>query len=322
VAEAPGVSPDKLQPRIRETTKRMCIIYLGLTATQMVLLKLGGMNYFDAVNHSFTTMATGGFSTKSASIAHFDTPFLQYVIIAFMFLGGTNFTLTYFALKFDFKKIVRNEEFRFYITIIASFTIVVAVSIYLVTKNPAEQTFREALFQTVSILTTTGYTSADYTKWTPFVTIIIFVLMFIGACSGSTSGGVKIIRHLILFKNSKLELKRLLHPSAVIPVRFNKKAIPRDITFNILAFIMIYFFFFGVGSIVMGLFGVDFETAIGAAAASLGNVGPSLGLAGPSHSYSFMPDPGKWFLAFLMLLGRLELFTVLMLFTPYFWIKQ
>ncbi len=322
LAEAPGISPDKLQPRIRETAKRLWIIYLGLTLAEIVLLKLGGMEIFDAINHGFTTMATGGFSIKQASIGHYENPFIHYVIITFMILGGTNFTLTYFALKFNFRPIQKNEEFRFYIALILLFTLAVALTIYSVSGSDLEQSFRYGLFQVVSIMTTTGYTTADYTQWTPILTVIFFILMFAGASAGSTSGGIKIIRHLILFKNSQLELKRLLHPSAVIPVRFNKRAIPRDITFNILAFVMIYFFVFATGSIIMGFISGDFETAIGSAAACLGNVGPALGSVGPSQSYSHLPDVGKWFLCFLMLLGRLELFTVLLLFTTYFWQKQ
>jgi len=319
VAEAPGISPDKLQPRIQETAKRLWMIYVGLTFTEFILLRLGGMTYFDAINHSLTTMATGGFSTKQDSIAHFANPFIHYVIIVFMFFAGTNFTLIYFGLKGKFRNIWKSEEYRFYSILILSFSILVAISVYFVSDNNLENSFRLAAFQVVSVISTTGYVTGDYTAWSPFLTILFLVFMFIGASAGSTAGGVKVVRHLILLKNSILELKRQLHPSAVIPVRLNGKAIPPDINFNILAFIMLYITVFAAGSIIVASMGIDFRTSIGAVATSLGNIGPGIGNVGPVHNFSFLPEAVKWFLAFLMLLGRLELFTVLMLLSPYFW---
>lgn len=321
VAEAPGVSPDKLKPRIQDTAKRLWLIYIGLTFLQMILLMFGGMSFYDAINHSMTTMATGGFSTKNSSAAEF-SPFIQYVIILFMLIAGTNFTLTYFITKFRFKKVLANEEFRYYVIFVLLYAVIISLIIFNVSENSYEKSFRDALFQVVAIVTTTGYVSADYTQWTPFVTMIIFILMFFGASAGSTAGGVKIVRHVILIKNSILELKRQLHPSAIIPVRFNGKAVSQDITFNILAFIMIYLAIFATGVIVMSAFGVDFLTSIGAVATSLGNIGPGVGSVGPVDNFAHLPQFSKWFLAFLMLLGRLELFTVLMLFTPYFWRKM
>ncbi len=322
VAEAPGISPDKLQPRIKETAKRLWYIYLGLTLAEMVLLWAGGMTFYDAINHALTTMATGGFSTKNASIAYFDSPFIQYVIIVFMFLAGTNFTMSYFILKGYFKKVIENEEFKYYCLFTVVISLLVGLTVYFVTDHGFEQAFRDGLFQVVSIITTTGFVSADYTVWTPFLTVLFFMLMFFGASAGSTAGGVKIVRHIILVKNSILELKRQIHPSAVIPVRFNGKAVSRDITFNILAFIMIYFSIFGVGSIIIAATGVDFMTAVGAVATCLGNIGPGVGSVGPVNNFAHLPDLAKWILSFLMLVGRLELFTVLMLFTPYFWRKH
>mgnify|MGYP000020583708 CR=1 FL=1 len=319
VAEAPGISPDKLQPRIKETAKRLWMIYLGLTLAETALLWLGGMNFYDAINHALTTMATGGFSTKNASIAYFTSPFIQYVIIIFMFLAGTNFTMTYFALHKNFKKVLDNEEFRVYSGLVIVTSIVVGLVIFNVTDDGFEKSIRDGLFQVVSVVTTTGYITEDYTAWAPFVTVLFVVLMFIGASAGSTAGGVKVIRHSILIKNSFMELKRQLHPKAVIPVRLNGKAVSQDITFNILAFIMIYIAIFAAGSMVMGMFGADFDTAIGSVATCLGNIGPGIGEVGPVDNFAGISAPGKWLLAFLMLLGRLELFTVLMLFTPYFW---
>lgn len=319
VAEAPGISPDKLQPRIKETAKRLWLIYLGLTITETLLLWVGGMTFYDAINHGLTTMATGGFSTKNASIAYFTSPFIQYVIITFMLLAGTNFTMTYLILHKDFKKVLNNEEFRFYMGFCFVIALMVTAVIYGLGLESLEKSFRDALFQVVSVITTTGYITADYTSWTPFLTLLFVIMLFFGASAGSTAGGVKIVRHVILIKNSFMELKRQLHPNAVIPIRLNGKAVSREITYNILAFIMIYISIFAMGSIAMGVLGADFETAIGATATCLGNVGPGIGNVGPVDNFASISAPGKWLLSFLMLVGRLELFTVLMLFTPYFW---
>ncbi|MFK7953752.1 MAG: TrkH family potassium uptake protein [Ekhidna sp.] len=321
VAEAPGISPDKLQPRIKETAKRLWIIYIGLTATELVLLWAGGMTFFDAINHSLTTMATGGFSTKNASVAYFHDPFIQYVIIFFMFLAGTNFTMTYFGLHGQFKKVLNNEEFRFYLIFSFVVSITIGCIIYSLGHDTLEKSIRDALFQVVSLVTTTGFVTHDYTSWTPFITLIFFLLMFTGGSAGSTAGGVKLVRHILLIKNSVIELKRLLHPSAIIPVRFNGKAVSRDITFNVLAFIMIYILIFCIGSLAVSAFGLDFKTSLGAVATTLGNIGPGIGQVGPVDNFAYLPTGVKWILSFLMLLGRLELFTIMILFTPYFWRK-
>lgn len=318
-AEAPGITPDKLKPRIKETAKRLWLIYLGLTLLEMVFLMFGGMTFFDAINHALTTMATGGFSTKQDSIAHYNSSYIEYVIVLFMFLAGTSFTITYFGLKGKFQKLWNNEEFRTYLFIVILFSVIIGVSIYFVTDYSIQNSFRQSIFQVVSIITTTGFVSSDYTMWTPFLTMFFFIMMFMGGSAGSTAGGVKIVRHIVLFKNSFLEMKRQLHPSAIIPVRLNKKAINQDITFQVLAFMMIYFSIFATGCIIVSLTGVDFITAVGSVATSLGNIGPGLGSVGPVDNFSHMPDFTKWFLGFLMLLGRLELFTVLILFTRFFW---
>ncbi len=325
VAEAPGISPDKLQPRIKETAKRLWYIYLGLTAAETILLWVGGMSFYDAINHALTTMATGGFSTKNASIAHYSSPFIQYVIILFMFLAGTNFTMTYFGLHGKFKKVIANEEFKSYVLTCLILAFGIAFTIFFLEDSSFEKSFRDSLFQVVSFITTTGYTTIDYTGYAPFITLLFFVLLFFGASAGSTAGGVKLVRHIILIKNSFLELKRQIHRSAIIPVRLNQRAVSRDIVFNILAFIMIYIVIFASGSIILAMFGVDFVTAVGAVATCLGNVGPGFGPeesgVGALSDFAHLPSPGKWLLSFLMLLGRLELFTVLILFTPYFWRK-
>jgi trk system potassium uptake protein len=321
VAEAPGISPDKLKPRIRETAIRLWLIYVILTSVEMILLLIGGMSFYDAINHSLTTMATGGFSTKNASIAHFTNPFIHYVIIIFMFLAGTNFTLTYFGLHGQAQKIWKNEEFRFYFIFTMIFGIIIALAIKGLAPGTFEAAFRASLFSVVSIISTTGYITMDYTAVHPFLTVVFFMLMFIGASAGSTAGGVKVIRHVLLLKNSILELQRLIHPNAVLPVRINNKAVSKDITFNVLAFMIIYFMVFATGSVIMSMLGVDFTTSLGSVATAIGNIGPGIGSVGPVNNFAHIPLAGKWVLSFLMLLGRLELFTVLILFTPYFWRK-
>ena len=322
VAEAPGVTPDKLKPRITDTAKRLWLIYLGLTVTEAILLLLGGMSFFDAVNHALTTMATGGFSTKQDSIAHFTSPFIQYVIIIFMFLAGTNFTLTYFGLHGKLKKVWENEEFRYYFRLTIGFAVLITIVVYVVTGDDFESAFRDSLFQLVSIITTTGYVTADYTSWAPLLTVMFFMFMFVGASAGSTAGGVKVVRHIILLKNSVMELRRQLHPSAVLPVRLNKRAVTTEITFNVMAFMIIYFMVFALGAVFISSLGYDFNTSIGAVATCLGNIGPGFGKVGPVDNFAFISNGGKWILSLLMLLGRLELFTVLILFTPYYWTKH
>lgn len=318
-AEVPGITKDKLHPRVRETAKRLWGIYVIFTLTEMILLLIGGMNLFDAINHSFTTMATGGFSTKNANTAYFTSPFIQYVFIVFMLLAGMNFTIHYLAFhgRFEFTKI--NTEFRFYISFIAIVTVVIAV-IHLAHVNfNIEESFRQALFHVTSLVTTTGFVSSDYENWAPFSRMFFFTLLFIGGCAGSTGGGIKFARHYLLIKNSSLELKRLIHPRAIIPVRFNGKAVGADIILNVQAFFIFYIGITVLGSIVLSFFGLDFITAAGAVSTCIGNVGPGIGAVGPLNNFAELPDMVKWILSFFMLLGRLELFTVLLIFTPAFW---
>ncbi len=322
VAEAPGISAEKLKPRIKDTAKRLWLLYVGLTVLEAILLMAGDMPFFDAVNHSLTTMATGGFSTKNDSIAHFNSPYIHYVITFFMFTAGTSFTLTYFILKRKFKKVLGNEEFIFYLFFIIIVSIILTGFVHSSTIHPFEKNFRNTLFQVVSIVTTTGFVTEDYTAWSPLITMAFFALLFIGGMAGSTAGGIKIVRLIVLFKNSFLEMKRQLHPNAVIPVRLNNRAIQGELTYHVLAFTMIYFLIFSLSSIVMAWVGLDFPTALSAVATSLGNVGPGIGGVGPLSNFSEIPVVGKWILSFLMLLGRLELFTVLILFTPFFWKRE
>ena len=331
-AEAPGPSADKLHPRITDTAKRLWLIYFGYTIAETILLKVAGMSFFDAINHSMCTLSTGGFSTKNASVAYWNgQPVIQYIIIAFMFLAGTNFVLSYFAFKGKVQKIFKDEEFKLYFKFIAIFTIIAALIIYFkadpsissiehpMVWGEAESAFRHSLFQVLAIITTTGFVTADYTLWTPFLMVFFFGIMFLGGSAGSTSGSVKVVRHLLLIKNGFLEFKRALHPNAVLPVRYNNKAVTGDIIFNILAFFILYMLSFIVGALVFSMMNIDFESSIGLAASSLGNVGPALGDFGPVSNYANLPSIGKWWCSFLMLIGRLELFTVLILFTPFFW---
>lgn len=320
VAEMPGITPDKLHPRITATAKRLWGIYVLFTLVEVLLLWAGDMNLFDSICHSFATMATGGFSTRNNSIAAF-SPYSQYVIILFMILAGTNFTLHYLALHRNFKKVIGNQEFRTYIGIIIIATLVITIGLIIFHTYGLSDSFRDSLFNVVSIITTTGFVTSDYLKWPPFFWMLIFALMFIGGSAGSTGGGVKVVRHYLLFKNSCLELKRAIHPSAIIPVKFNKKAVNQDIIFNVMAFFLIYILIFGGGAVILSSLGLDFETSVGASIASLGNIGPGIGHVGPMDNYDFIPVLGKWLLSFLMLLGRLELFTVLIILSPAFWKK-
>jgi trk system potassium uptake protein len=319
MAEVPGPTPDKISPRIRQTAKTLWFIYLIFTLTETILLWIGGMSFFDAVNHSLTTMATGGFSTKQDSIAHWDSPFIQYVIIVFMFLAGTNFTLSYIALKGKYKSVFKDEEFKYYILFIVGFTILIFAGLLITKSLGLEKAFRDSLFQVVSILTTTGFATANYLTWAPILIILLFALFFFGGSAGSTGGGIKIMRIVLLLKNSYYELRRMIHPNAVIPVKFNKHSVDAKIITNILAFFMFYFFIFAFSTVIFTLFEPDMETSMGAVASSLGNIGPGLGKVGPIENYAHVAPAGKWFLSFLMLLGRLELFTVLVLFSPSFW---
>lgn len=320
IAEVPGPVPDKLHPRITGTAKRLWAIYVILTLAESLLLLGGGMNLFDSLCHSFGTMATGGFSTRNDSIASF-SPYIQYVITLFMFLAGMNFTLHYFMLHGKFSKLKVNDEFKYYLYLTLLATLFITVGLVAFNNYPLEKGFRDTLFQVVSIITTTGFVTADYLLWPGFLWFLIFILMFTGGCAGSTGGGIKAIRQLLLFKNTRVEIKRLVHPRAIVPIRLNGKAVPEEIVFNVMAFFVIYVIVFVSGTLGMSLLGLDYESSIGSVAASLGNIGPGIGSVGPVSNYALIPVGGKWLLAFLMLLGRLELFTVLILLSPSFWKK-
>ena len=318
MAEAPGPTSDKIHPRIQGTAKRLWFIYVGLTVILMGLLYLEGMTMFDAINHGFTTMATGGFSTKNASVAGY-SPLIQYTIILFMFIAGTNYAMLYFGLKGKFKNILRNDEFKFYLIIVGFFVLCMTAGIVHKSQLDLESAFRAGLFQTISLITTTGYITADYTSISPFITSVAFLLLFIGGSAGSTSGGIKLIRHLVFVKNSYLEFKRLLHPRAIVRVKLNKQLVQGRIMTHILVFLLMYLGVFVVGTIVVSTLEMDFLSSVGAVATCLGNVGPGIGSVGPVDNFAHVDGLAKIVLSFIMILGRLELFTIIILFTPFFW---
>lgn len=318
-AEAPGPTSDKLHPRISETAKRLWLIYVGLTGLLGILLVIFGMSPYEAVNHALTTMATGGFSTRNASAAAFG-PSIQYILILFMFLAGVNYTVLYLSLKRRWADVWKSDELKGYIGVIVVLAIFCTSQVYYVTGgNDLEAAFRDSLFQIVSLITTTGFVSADYTSWSTSLTLIFFVLLFLGACAGSTAGGIKLIRHLVFFKNSYLEFKRIIHPSAIVPLRVNQEIVPGRIITHIFNFLLLYLLVFVFGSVVLAAMGLDFMTSIGAMATCLGNVGPGIGSVGPVDNFAWLSGGVKVFLSFIMIVGRLEIFTVLVLFTPFFW---
>ena len=322
IAESPGITPDKLHPRITGTAKRLWFIYFALTAAEAIALYVAGMGWFDAINHAMATMATGGFSTKNASIAAFSSPAIQYIITIFMFLAGVNFTLLYFGFSGRIKQLRQNEEFRVYSWNTLIFSAVVALVLIIFQSYSIEEGIRGGFFTVISIMTSTGFVTENYLLWPNFLIFLIFVLFFSGGSTGSTAGGIKVMRHIIMIKNSFLELKRQIHPNAIIPVRFNNRAVPQNITNTVAAFVLIWLTVFFIGSFVMSMFGLDFMSAVGSVTATLGNIGPGLGSVGPVDNFAHIPAGGKLFLSFLMLLGRLEMFTVLILFMPYFWQRR
>jgi trk system potassium uptake protein TrkH len=318
-AEVPGLTVEKLTPRISQTARILWLIYLGLTIAETALLMLGGLSLYDAINHALTTLSTGGFSTKNASIAHFQSAYVDSVIILFMFLAGANFALHYRALRGDLRSYFKNNEFVLYAILITLVTLIVLMGISSDVMGGAGDRVRAALFQVVSITTTTGFITADYELWVPAVQLILLLMMFNGGSAGSTAGGIKIVRILVLLRTGLNQMKALIHPKAVFPVRLNGRAVDQEIIIDILGFLMIYITIFVAATIVMAALGMDLVSSAGAVAATLGNIGPGLGSVGAIDNYAHVPLTGKWVLSFLMLTGRLELFTVLLLLTPAFW---
>jgi trk system potassium uptake protein TrkH len=295
-AEVPGPTADRLTPRITQTAKILWGVYFAFTAVEAVLLMFGGMNLFDALCHAFGTLATGGYSTQNGSIGAYGSAYIDYVVIFFMLIAGTNFALHYRFIRGDFKAYFRNQEFLFFISLVALATLLIGIDTYVNHYHGVGETVQKSLFQVVAILSTTGYGTADYEQWSFSSRFILFMLMFFGGCG-------------------------LVHPHAVVPVRIGGQTVPREVVANIVGFFILFVMIYVLSVFVMSAMGLDMATSFGSVAASLGNIGPGLGNVGPTDNYAHIPTVGKWFLAFLMLTGRLEVYTVIILLSPSFWKK-
>lgn len=320
-AEAPGPVADKLTPRVTGTAKILWSVYVLITVIQAALLMVGGMSLFDSLCHTFATMATGGYSTKNASIGAYNSAYIDYVVVIFMLLAGTNFSLHYRFLRGDFKAYFKNREFLFFLSIIGIATLVIGADTYFNNYDSIAKTMQYTVFQVVSIVTTTGFGTADYEKWSFSSQFVLLVLMFLGGMAGSTGGGMKMIRVFVLVKFVFSEITRLLHPHAVVPVRIGHEVVPREVVTNVLGFFILYMLTFALGVLTMSTLGMDMATSFGSVAATLGNIGPGLGSVGPTENYAHIPAFGKWFLSLMMLMGRLEIFTVIILLSPFYWQK-
>ena len=313
--EFPGPSSEKMTPRIQETAKILLGFYVGFTFVEFLLLSYS-MTFFNAICHAFTTMPTGGFSTFNSSINDQPT-YVKTVILLFMIIGGTNFVLHFRALKGGFRSYIRDREFLYYVGLIAIISSMILLISYITSNGSG---ILDTIFQVVAILTSTGYTATDYELWSPYVKqFMLFGLMFVGAMGGSTSGGMKLIRVVAIFKYARMELKRALHPKAIIPIRIGSKVIEDEVIRKTLGFFLFYIMFFFFASLSFSAMGIDMESSFGAAASGMGNIGPSLGQFGPTDTYLGLPLAGKFIMMFCMFLGRLEIFAVLVLFTKTYW---
>ncbi len=320
-AEVPGPVADKLKPRIAETAKILWQVYMLISAAETVFLMAGGMNFFEALCQTFGTMATGGFSTRNASIGAYDQAYFDSVITVFMILAGTNFALHYQALTGNLRSFYRNSEVRFYWLTLAISMLLVTLVLRFQTYDTLGVAFRYASFQVTSIMTTTGYTTADFEMWPFFAQYLLVLLMFIGGSAGSTGGGMKCMRILLLLRQGRRELSRLIHPHGVIPVRLGGNVVSREIIQSVWGFFFLFILIFVLASVAMALIGLDIVTAFVSVAATINNIGPGLGAVGPMDNYRSIPLIGKWILIFCMLVGRLELYTVIVLLVPDFWRK-
>jgi trk system potassium uptake protein TrkH len=319
-AEYSGSTSDKLTPRIQETAFLLWTVYIGLTGAQFLMLWAHpSMDWFDAINHAFSTLATGGFSNLNNSVAGFDSVYIDIIITVFMFLAGINFAMHYRLFTGDSKSFLNNREIRFYSLITAIFIIAISGGLWLIDNQSLGDALRYGSFQVVSIMSTTGFGTYDYALWMPFTSFLLFILFFTGGCAGSTGGGIKMIRLMIIAKSIGREFKQIIHPQAVLPVRVGKRVIEASILKTIIGFFLLYFLIFAFGSLFMSFLGYDLISSMGASIASLGNIGPAWGDFGPTDNFAGVPYIGKWLLLVLMMIGRLELFTVLVIFTPWFW---
>lgn len=320
-AEVPEISVDKLRPRILDTAKALWLIYLILTMADAVLVMAAGMSVYDAVCHAFTTMATGGFSTKNASIGHFQSPSIEYITSLFMFLAGINYSLHFFVFKGKLSRLWANNEFRFYLFITALATLLITVSIWKSSYDSFADSFRYALFQVVSLMTTTGYATANFELWTPFAQIILVMVMFFGGMIGSTGGGIKQVRILLMIKQGYREMYQLIHPRAVTTVKLDDKFLDKEILGSIWGLVFLFLGVCVIASVGMAATGLDIVTSATTVISAMCNVGPALGDAGPAENFASISVIGKWILVFCMLTGRLEVYTVLILLVPHFWKK-
>lgn len=319
-AETTGITHDRFRPRVTQVAKRLWGIYFVLTSIVAVLLWAGPMNLFDAICHSFTCLSTGGYSTKNASIAYWNSAYIDYVLIIFMFIGSVNFSLMYFAVQGKYKKVFKNEELRYFFFFVVIATAIVMGWVMIKNIEPGiAEAFRQSLFQVVTLISTTGYATVDYNPWGPFFWLIAFILMVVCGCAGSTCGGLKMGRFVILTKNMLNQFKKQTHPHAVIPVRINGQALSVDIVQRVLAFAFVYFGIIVAGNLVLMAGGIGFEESLSAVTSAMSNTGPGLGKCGPVGNYAWMPDYAKWVLSFIMMTGRLEIFTVITLLLPGFW---
>ena len=324
-AEVSGLTYEKVSPRIADTAKMMWSIYVLLTVTEVVALWLCGMDMFDAVCHSFSTIATGGFSTHNNSLEYYDSAAIHYTVTFFMFISGINFVLLIYLLRGKTRYFFKDEELRWYSVAVAMFAVLLTVGLYVARPGwsgvEMERAFRDSIFTVISSMTSTGYTISDYMYWPVVAWVVIFFLMLTGACAGSTAGGIKWVRLAIIMKNGVAEFQRRIHPNAIIPVKLNEKAVPQQTINNIMAFLIFYVFIIVVTVVIFCATGVDFDEAIGSAVSAIGNVGISIGQFGPAGTYAEFPVVAKWVMSFVMLIGRLEIFTVLLLFTRALWRK-
>lgn len=319
-AEVTGITHDKIQPRISQTAKSLWMVYLMLTLVLIMLLWLGPMNLFESICHAFGAISTGGYSTHSDSIAAFDSVYVKLVLIVFMFLGGVNFALIFKCVKGNFKDLRTNDVFHTYIGVIVLVFVLFVISIlYVGEAHTWEDITVDPLFQIISTITSTGFTVSNFEKWGTFVLSLTFVLMFFGACAGSTSGGAKIDRILYLFKNARNELYRCIYPNAILSVKVNEKVVSPDLVNKVIAFLCIYMLLIVAGGMALTACGVPLIDAFFSAFSCMSNTGLGAGVTGFGGSYGMLPDMAKWILSFLMLTGRLEIFTVLVLFLPSFW---
>ena len=312
-AEAPGPMQEKLTPRIAQTAKYLWGIYALLTATEVLALLLLGLEPLESVNHAFATMATGGFSTRNASIAAFDSPAIEMVVTLFMVLAGANFALHFQWLRGRPGRLFGDSEFRFYAGVLGGTTLLLAVDLVLRNGNSVLDALRLGVFQSATIVTTTGFATADFDAWPAFSRVLLFLMMFVGGCAGSTGGSVKVARVMIVAKKLIVDLKRMLQPHAVLPVRIGPRAIPDEVVTSVTTFFILFLTLFAGGGLLLSLMGLDFVSAFSASAACIGNIGPGFGLVGPTHTFAPLPDLAKLLLVGLMIVGRLELYTVLVL---------